>query len=175
MTMTLIESKTLTSAASSIEFINIPQDGTDLVALVSARTTASRGAGGWAIQIGINNSYSNFTERELRGNGSSASTFTSSAVYAVGASNDATANTFGNSSVYIPNYTGSTNKSISVDGVEENNATEAISRITAGLWSQTSAITSMSFLAISPSVFSIGSTISLYKVVKGTDGIVTTS
>ena len=55
----------------------------------------------------------------------------------------ATASTFGNVEYYIPNYAGSNNKSVSVDHVTENNATAAIAALTAGLWSDSAAITSV--------------------------------
>jgi hypothetical protein len=60
-----------------------------------------------------------------------------------GSGNGATASTFGNGEVYIPNYAGSTNKSMSADGVSENNGTEAYTDLIANLWSNTSAITSI--------------------------------
>ena len=77
--------------------------------------------------------------------------------------------------MYIPNYTGSTNKSISVDSVTENNATNNLMNIQAGLWSNTAAITSILFTSDTAGGFLAGSTISLYKITKGSDGIVTTS
>jgi hypothetical protein len=43
------------------------------------------------------------------------------------------------------------------------------------LWSSTAAITSLAFSDISAANYLAGSTISLYKITKGTDGIVTTS
>jgi hypothetical protein len=88
--------------------------------------------------------------------------------------NAVTANTFGNIQIYFPNYAGSTNKSYSVDSVTENNETVAYQTILAGLWSNTAAITTATFTAESGN-FAIGSTISLYKITKGSDGIVTTS
>ena len=54
----------------------------------------------------------------------------------------ATANTFANVSIYIPNYTSANYKSVSIDAVTENNATTAYAFLSAGLWSNTAAITS---------------------------------
>jgi hypothetical protein len=45
--------------------------------------------------------------------------------------------------MYIPNYAGSSNKSVSIDAVTENNATAAEANLVAGLWSSTAAITSI--------------------------------
>jgi hypothetical protein len=171
--MKLIESKTLGTAAASIEFTSIPQDATDLVVLVSVRTVAGDP---YAMYISFNGSTSDFSARYLYGNpalGSPVQTGTL-ARYVGSVSATYTANTFNNGAIYIPNYSGSTNKSYSVDQVTENNATAADANIIAGLWANTAAITS---LAITPAAneFAIGSTVSLYKITKGSDGIVTTS
>jgi hypothetical protein len=175
MTMTLIETKTLGAAAASIEFTSIPQDGTDLVVLTSLRSVNDESLA----LISFNGSTSNFSERFLRGNGSTVdSAFFDSGGFAriFGASvqSSQTANTFSNGTLYIPNYTGSTNKSASGDSVNENNATAATQIIVALLWSDTSAITSLA-VASNSGDLAIGSTVSLYKVTKGSDGIVTTS
>ena len=133
--------------ASSIDFNSIPQTYTDLVIKLSSR-------------VGSGNTYSNAvlsfngtstTYRNIRltGNGSSASssTITGAAYLYVGEVNGdtSTSNTFGNLEIYIPNYTGSSFKSASSDGVTENNATQAFTALHANLWSDTAAITSMSF------------------------------
>jgi hypothetical protein len=169
--MKLIESKTLGSTQNAIEFTSIPQDATDLVLLCSLRTTNSGATG---VYISFNGSTSSFSGRYLDANGSSVSTGTL-ARYA-GNANDSssTSNTFSNIMTYIPNYTGSTNKSFSTDSVTENNATTAFQDLTAGLWSNTAAITSLA-IASSPGDLVAGSIISLYKITKGSDGIVTTS
>jgi hypothetical protein len=97
----------------------------------------------------INGSTSNRSMRELYGyNGSTGSgTDTTLRIgYIPGSS--ATANTFGSGEVYIPNYTSSNNKSSSADGVSENNSALAVTAITANLWSNTSAITSITIYAL---------------------------
>jgi hypothetical protein len=171
MTMTLIETKTLGTAAASIEFTSIPQNGTDLYFLISARTNDP---GLEDLYISLNGSTSGFTSRALEGQGAAASS--STVARYLGTINGAaqTANTFGNVSLYIPNYSGATNKSFSVDAVTENNATTAIQTIAAGLWSNTAAITSVAFTPTGGSLLA-DTIISLYKITKGSDGIVTTS
>jgi hypothetical protein len=79
--------------------------------------------------------------------------------------NSQTASTFASNDMYIPNYAGSNNKSVSVDGVQENNATAAASRLVAILWSNTAAITS---LTLSPDYgnFAQYSTATLYGISK---------
>jgi hypothetical protein len=167
--MKLIESQTLGTATATIVFSSIPQDGTDLYAVVSARNSVDAAAGTIAFNTG-----GSYTRRRLLGSGSSASSDTPTNDYLIDTSTQ-TANTFGNSSVYIPNYTGSTAKSYSVDAVDENNATGADQALYAGLWSGTDAITSITFAPVGGGNFAIGTVISLYKITKGSDGIVTTS
>lgn len=175
MTMALIESKTLATATASIEFTSIPQDGTDLVLFVSARTNATDASDGAAVRVNPNGSTTSKTERVLRGTGSSTSSSTDTFFNLRANPSNFTANTFGNSSVYIPNYTGNSFKTMSADGVNENNATSAQQEIRAWLWSNTSAITSLTIAAIGSNQMVAGTTISLYKITKGSDGIVTTS
>jgi hypothetical protein len=171
MTMTLIETKTLGTAAASIEFTSIPQTFTDLVFLISLRSTADVDF----LSLAFNSSTANFTQRLLVGGGeSSASQTLNNAVTAITNPSTTTANTFSNASFYIPNYAGSTNKSFSLDIIFENNAILGRQQIHAGLWSDTAAITSISF-TVGSSTFVANSTISLYGILKGTDGIVTTS
>jgi hypothetical protein len=170
--MTLIETKTLASAQASIEFTSIPQDGTDLFILASLRSSADT-----FLSIRFNGSTSNYTNRQLRGETPSVNSISRTDDY-VGntAPVSVTANTFGSHSTYIPNYAGSTNKSFSIDSVTENNATDAFQALTAGLWSDTSAITSVRFAIFGGGGNLVaGSTISLYKITKGSDGIVTTT
>jgi hypothetical protein len=175
--MKLIESKTLATAAASIEFTSIPQDATDLVVLGSVRSTRT-GQLLDNFNITFNGSSSGYSERLLYGaNGSTGSLSNSGTKFiflAYATTADSTSNTFSNFQIYIPNYAGSTNKSVSSESVTENNATNGGTMgITAGLWSNTSAISSITI----GSDFNLvaGTVISLYKVTKGSDGIVTTS
>jgi hypothetical protein len=171
--MTLIETKTLGTAQASIEFTSIPQDFTDLLVLVSLRGTTTEIY--ILTDIFFNGSTTGFSSRGLEGNGSSAVSYTNSTIYTnAGNGATSTANTFSSHSIYIPNYAGSTNKSVSVDAVLENNATTAYSSIQAGLWANTAAITSIQIKARANS-FVADSAVSLYGITKGTDGIVTTS
>lgn len=181
MTMELIETKTLGTAAASIEFTSIPQDGTDLLLTVSARS--ARAANQDEINFKLNSSTTNYSYRQLFGGAGSGAISTGSAggtpAYMfsgiVPAANNTT-NTFGNILIYLTNYAGATNKSISIDSVSENNAATWFQLdLVAGLWSNTSAITSVTFASTNSANFVAGSTISLYKITKGSDGIVTTS
>jgi len=147
--------------ASSIEFTSIPQDGVDLVLKVSGRGSND------ATFIRFNSDTgSNYPFVFLSGEGGTINTFgtTSSRITAPGFSDTGTtANTFGNMSIYISNYTSTTDKSISIDGVEENNASSAIAAITAASYSTSSSITSIEF-TMNDNVISQYSTFSLYKI-----------
>jgi hypothetical protein len=176
MTMTLIETKTLGTAAAQIEFTSIPQTYTDLLFLVSGRSS-NTGDVYNNLFITVNGTSSGYSERLLYGNGS--------AVGSVGealtrfrffyiSTLSATSNTFGSGQLYIPNYAGATNKSMSSESVAENNGTATLQSITAHLWSNTAAITTVRF-ALDVGNLVVGSTISLYGILKGTDGIVVVS
>lgn len=149
--------------ASSIDFTNIPQTYTDLVILSSIRTNRAS-TSDW-VSVTINGVTTNQTDRYLQGDGSTVVSGTGTKIIvgqATGSSN--TASTFGNSSCYIPNYTGSNNKSFSTDAVNENNATAAFAYLRAGLWSSSSAITSLSLTSESGSTIQQYSTATLYGI-----------
>lgn len=168
MSMTLIATSTVGSGgAASIEFTGIPQDGTDLYYVASLRSATTAVL---ARQYFNGDTGSNYSWRWLRGDGSASSSGSSggASLYALTAwvnGSGATANTFGNFSVYIPNYAGNTSKSYSVDAVDENNATASYQNLTAGIWTPTSAITSLS-ISVNTGNLVEGSTVSLYKITK---------
>lgn len=170
MTMQVIQHIELGSAAASIDFQNIAQTFTDLYLTVSARNTSSSGL----YTISFNGSTSGFSTRGLFGGGSSAGSFTSPGDYGGEVVfSSQTANTFSSNSIYIPNYTSSANKSFSVDGVQENNATGSNQVISAGLWSNTAAITRVTLNITG--TFAAGSSATLYGITKGSDGTTTVS
>jgi hypothetical protein len=126
--------------AATIDFTSIPSTYTDLQLVFTARNTGSSNV---FTQMTFNGNSSSYSYRGLFGNGSSASSFTASAAYIyVGdmVLSTYTANTFSSESVYVPNYAGSNNKSVSIDSVNENNATAAADYLTAALWSNSAAI-----------------------------------
>jgi hypothetical protein len=155
----LLERIELNASAASITFSNIPQSGyTDLKIVVSARSDSTTGN---FFEIRPNGATTNLSGRYLQGDGSAVNSSTFQPWSYVPPSNS-TASTFGSVDIYIPNYSStSANKSISVDYVTENNATAAFAGIEAGLWSSTSAITSLVF-AMSTGNFVANSTFSLY-------------
>ena len=175
--MKLIQTITLTSAQATINLTSIPQTFTDLLVTFSLRT--DRASLIDFFQLRVNGTTTGYSQRFLEGNGSSviSSVETGQDKLLLETINGATstANTFSNSSLYIPNYTGSTNKTMSLNAVHEDNASTARQRLDAILWSNTSAITSLNLLLFSSRNYVAGSTISLYGITKGSDGITTAS
>jgi hypothetical protein len=163
----LLEKITVGAAgASSVTFSGIPQTGyTDLVVKYSIKsTTANQNTDGLGIKI--NTSTANFTRKALFGTGSVAASTGASDTYLGFADGASATNTFSNGELYIPNYAGSNYKSISSDNVAEANQTEAYAFMTALLWSQTTAISSLSFYFFSGDVIAANSTFYLYGVAK---------
>ena len=144
-TLTLIASSTVGSGgASSVTFSSIPQTYTDLLIKCSVRGSLPNNYGGL---ISFNGSGSGFTEKYLEGSGSSVVSGSVAQFIFAEVSSSQTSNTFTNTEVYIPNYTSSNYKSVSSDSVTENNSTLSYADLTANLWSNTAAITSISITA----------------------------
>lgn len=168
MTMTLVSTVTVGSGgAADIQFLSIPQTGTDLILQFSGREPL-----GTTIEpLEFNGVSTGYTVRWLTGNGSSASSGNdASSGYGVIVNPPGyTASTFSNTTVYIPNYSGATTKSWSMDGVNENNATTANQYILAGRWNNTAAITSLKIGGggLTLSEYTVAS---LYIVTKGSGG-----
>ena len=166
-TFTLIASSTVgAGGAADITFSSIPNTFTDLCVKLSGRTTGSLSRSE-SIYLQFNGvTTSSYSYRFLQGSGSAASSGSGSTTFIyIGEQNQSpsTASTFGNLEIYIPNYAGSTNKSLSVDAVQEDNQTQAYATFVAGLWSNTSAITSIK-LYPTVSTFAQYSTAYLYGV-----------
>lgn len=164
-TCKLIAKTTLNNSTNVVYFSNIPQTGyDDLYIVCSARTSNAAIYDGIGVQF--NGVSTNLSARYLDGTGSSTATSTSSSGYCgsiCGA--NATANTFGSTEIYIPNYTGSTNKSFSATSNMETNAATSYIDIVAGLWSNTAAITQVAIVRTNADFVS-GSTFYLYGITK---------
>ena len=169
-----ISEQVLTSNQSSVVFSNIPQGYKGLSLLISART--NRGDTGDAMLLQFNNDTgNNYSTRSLYGTGSSAVSAVwsnvSGAYLVQGAcGNNDTANTFGSSQTYIPNYSSSTNKSISHQGNSETNASTSYMSADAGIWNNTSAISSIRLAPLNGTLFISGSSFQLYGIKNADDG-----
>lgn len=164
-TYTLISSNVLSSSAASVTFSSIPATYTDLIIKTSLRQNAAGTQDSFLITT-INGT-TGFTNTWLRGSGSSVISLrnlvgTASYVGQIPGAT-ATSNTFDNTEIYIPSYTVSQNKPFSTFSVQENNQAEAYMGTTAGLWSNTAAITSITFSANGQSFVS-GSSFYLYGI-----------
>lgn len=162
-TYTLIASNTLSSSTASVTFSSIPQTYTDLVLRGSIRSTTAidgqltfNGTGG-----------TSYSRTYLRGDGSTAGSARNSNqayivlddIYRNGSS---TTNTFASFEIYVPSYTASQNKPVFYDGADETNGTTAYRYGIAGLFRNTTAISSLT-LTLTTSAVS-GSSFFLYGI-----------
>ena len=178
MSVTKIAQIDVASTVATMTFSSIPATFTDLMLVCMLRNDSPSGTPFGAANLVINgDTGSNYAQRYLSGNGattSSTSNSTLTAVYPVRVTDTAaTASTFASSTIYIPNYAGSTAKSVSMDTVSENNAATAAQEIVAGSWTGTAVINSLSLQNISTYLFQVGSSATLYGVTKGTSSGVT--
>lgn len=160
--------------ATDVTFSSIPGTYTDLVVRYSA-TTNDTGAVTWT-KLTFNGSTSGYSDRYLRGtgeivtSGTDGSSSSGAAAFGGAVRSTATANGWvtpiihGNVEIYIPNYAGSNNKSFNVDGILENNSTYTHLSFIAGVWSNSSAITSININATSTFKFQQYSTFYLYGI-----------
>lgn len=161
----------LTGTQATITFSSIPQTYTDLLIVASARTNNATGYG-QEIAIRPNASTSTiYSWTYLTGTGTTASssrTASGSATFArLGYinTNGSTASTFGSTEIYIPNYTGTTQKAISTTSANENNnATSYVLTGNATLVNLTSAITSIDLVLTDANSFDTGSRFDLYGI-----------
>lgn len=172
-TITLISTVTVgAGGTNSISLSSIPQTYTDILITGSLRDNASAVASNMNMVFNSNTS-AIYSARRLYGTGSGAGSDSFSGLNSMPGvwinSGTSTANTFNNFSVYIPNYSGSTNKSMSMDSVTENNATAVNHGPTAGLFASTAGITQIDISA-GGNVFQQYSSVSIYGILKGSGG-----
>lgn len=146
-TYSFISSVTVGSGgAANIEFTSIPASYTDLVLSLSLRSDRSAQRSGIGLQF--NNSSTSYQYRRLYNTGATAASDTDNTlglVYA-GEMNAAssTSNAFSSNFIYIPNYSGGNNKTVSSDtAVPTDDDTNFRLSLIANLWSNSSAVTSI--------------------------------
>jgi hypothetical protein len=149
-TYTLIDSEILASTTAFIEFTGIPATYTDLVLKYSSRT------------VETGNTYSN---QNMQFNGSGGTAYSNTRLFTDGGtpvsdrrvdddkmydwlinSNSSTSNTFSSTEIYIPNYTATQQKAISLYSVLEGNTTsvgDIFIFVQSHWWRNTAAITSL--------------------------------
>ena len=163
--MKLIQTQTLATTASSINFTSIPQIYTDLFIIGAVRKDSISSVDN--ILRFNSDSATNYRIIRFRGTGTSVTYANNQSRDSItggspGAS-DFTSNTFSNFKFYIPNYTSTDPKSVLLDSVTENNSSLSYQEFVAASYVGNSAITSVN-LIVSSGGFVAGSTISLYGI-----------
>lgn len=165
-TYTLIASQTMTGNTTTVTFSSIPSTYTDLKFVVSARASINPYSAAWAdSQLYFNGSNTSLVNRDIAGNGSTVTSNNGSNITIRIPSSGATASTFGNTEIYIPNYNStSAYKPMSIEMSTENNANSSRLEAIAGLWSSNSAITSITITGIDSAQFVQYSSFYLYGI-----------
>lgn len=176
MNKTLIERIEVGSGgAASLTFSSIPQTFLDLQLVLSLRTIYDNVTQWWDVDINFNGVSTNRTQKLLYGGGSgAAASLTESTINVRTNDSGTTANTFGSTSLYISNYTGSLSKVITMEAVSENNSTTAFASLAGGLWNSSDAITSITVIPQTNGLTEF-STAALYGITAGSDGTTTVS
>lgn len=170
MTMTLIQHQELGSSQAAITFSSIPQTFTDLFLEVSVRSTNADDN----LYFKFNNTTANTSWRNLLSFGTGIATQTGSGYLAAGGVRSGTASTFTNIAINIPNYTLAIPKSAMVESTSEDNSSTGYTFLVANLWSDNTAINRIDFYLQGGNLTQYSS-VSLYGITKGSDGITTTS
>ncbi len=143
-TYELIASNTLTSSAASVTFSSIPSTYTDLVLRISIRL-----ASGSYCSIRLNGISTNtYSRTGIAASGTGVGNISNSNINylrIINVDNSTnTANTFSSEEIYLPNYVVSQNHPVSIFGATEDNSTAGNTLgVIAGLWSNTSGISSI--------------------------------
>jgi hypothetical protein len=150
---------------TTITFSSIPSTYTDLCLKFSLRTSRGTYASD-LLRVDFNGSTANQSSLFLEGTSITAYFTLSTTQIASATTSITTANTFSNGELYIPNYAGSTYKTISSDSFGENNSTNNAIYLASGLWSNTAAINSISLTDINSATIQQYSSATLYGILK---------
>jgi len=165
MAITLVETITASSTITSIQFLNIPQTGKELLVVFMGRSSGTLNSGVASSSFRPNNlAYESYN---IQGNGSSGSEFyQSNNINGLVPDGTRTANTFSSAMLRVLDYTNNQPKRAFMQMVTEDNSSTAFQRATWGLTSNTSAVTSLVIAAQTSSGdnFIAGSTASLYLI-----------
>ena len=180
-TYNLLASTVLSTGQGTITFSSIPATYTDLVLRFSARSATADVQDTVYVRFNSNTSLV-YSRTRVQGNGAtitSANNSSTDTVQFTGGTTGATAtaNTFGSSEVYVPSYLAPQFKQIGVVNTQETNATTAYMGFTAGLWQNTTPVTSINLtLASNDGVtqFVAGSSFYLYGVFNGPETLPST-
>ena len=154
-----IATTTLGSATNSITFSSISSAYTDLRLLVVGTVNTT----GVEVRVQLNNdTASNYSNTQLTGNGSAASSNRFPAAYFqfIGSASSATPN-MGTMDLF--SYAGSTNKTVLTTWSGDLNGSGTVER-TVSLWRSTAAISTIKVLASGANTLSSGTTATLYGI-----------
>ena len=148
----------MTGGSTSVTFSNIPQKYQDLYIVYY-------GQGNGSITLSLNGASTGYTYTFLLGTGSSASSSrgTYSALPISGTSSYNPAGVFCSANTHILNYANTTTYKTTIGRSAADANGSGFTELIAGLWSNTSAITSLS-VGINSSTFATGSTVTLYGI-----------
>lgn len=149
--------------AASITFSSIPQSFTDLRIKISGRTSNAYFRD--SVEVRFNGSTSNYTSLNLSAQTTTVSSGTATGIYVeIEGNSGTTTGIFGNAEIHIPNYASSDFKAVLTDSVTMTNANNNnMLQISGGLWSDTSAINSITLISASWLQYS---TATLYGIAK---------
>jgi hypothetical protein len=170
-TYTLLDKNILSSTQTSITFTGLGSysaNYTDLLFVTSIRTDWSTDNND-QFQLQFNgDTTASYPHKTVSGTGSGLDWDggTTTSINPQAQTSNSTSNTFGSYQFYIPNYSSSNKKSVSVDGVTENNGTAVFTQLGAYLWDNTAAITSALFKTSRNIGFLANSSFYLYGIKK---------
>jgi hypothetical protein len=172
-TLIPIQTYTLSSTTSSVTFSNIPQNYNDLKIVMSARGTNASFLVGLNMFFNSNFTTGDYNTRRLYGSGSAVVNDSGNVFSVLITAATAASNTFGNTEIYVPNYSVSgVAKFARIDGVTENSTADAYQIISTRSWSGTAAVTSITFQDFYESgQFVSGSTFTLYGISNGVKAV----
>jgi hypothetical protein len=159
---------------ASITFSSIPQSYTDLFLLISGRS--GRDNTNEAMRISFNGSTSSFFAMYMLGFGTGVDSGPSPRYAGQSSATTSTANTFSSGKIYIYNYSKiKYTKYSSESATENNNASYAVIDAIAGIWADTTPVTSITLTPDFGNNFLEFSSATLYGITSGSDGITTVS
>jgi len=172
MSNTFVKISTVTvgsGGAASIAFTSIPQTYTDLKLVTSLRGAAAAVRG--TVRVTFNGISTNYSGRTVRGYDNTTTDSTTSStsyfdIWRIPAATN-TASVFSNDEIYLPNYASSNYKSFAADNTSETNLSSGNTNylsMSSGLWSNTAAITSITFVIADATNFVEYSTATLYGI-----------
>jgi hypothetical protein len=149
----LVSTTELTTSTATISFTSIPQTGKDLLVVLNLRTDRANVVDSPKMILNSDTG-ANYKIQQLLGNGSTTTGGTGAAETSIlgdfAAGNSSVSGAFSSHRFYVCNYSNTSySKNVLVESIHENNVATAYQAIYHGSYTPTSAITSLSFSAIS--------------------------